>query len=385
MDRSKTQPTDGQLALARAIPEAAIAKAIAQTQLSADRYTDAARFEQERRALYERMPVALAPSALLPEPGMAATHDGFGRPLLLTRDSQGQARVFWNVCRHRGTRLVEASAPCRLPRLVCPYHAWSYGLDGALYSLPRAETFGALDRAAHGLAPIACQESGGIIWAQFSGEASAAFAALDRDIAADLGALGLGAHHLFARRTHPVAANWKLIMDAFLESYHVVRLHAKTIAPFFADGVTTGDRLGHHFRSAVARADYQPPASTCTISDLRQGVTFAYTLMPNAVLVASPDYINLMVLMPQAFGSTMVEDFMLIADKPADAKAQDHWQRSFDLLDGGVFAAEDFRAAALGQQGLSSGALANLTLGGLEAGVADFHATVDALLQSSSG
>ena len=368
------RPTEGQLTLAENIRDGEARRPVDTIgTVPASRYTDPEHFAKEKAVLFDKLPQVLAPSALLPEPGMVVPHDDTGRPLLITRDNEGEAHVFLNVCRHRGTRLVEGNDVQCAKRMVCPYHAWTYKLDGKLLALPRPETFPDLDKFEHSLVELPCLETGGLIW--FAPEESADFASAEA-ISTDFDAFGMGDLHLFRRKTHQVKGNWKLIMDAFLESYHVTRLHANTIGPFFKDGITSGDMVGPHMRSAVGRLEEMESVDLTDMEQMRRVITFAYQLFPATVIVPSPDYMNIMVLMPTAHNHTIVEDFMLIPEEPKTQKALDHWERSWNLLDGGVFASEDFRAAELGQQGLESGAIKELTLGTLESGIVRFDAIV---------
>jgi phenylpropionate dioxygenase-like ring-hydroxylating dioxygenase large terminal subunit len=343
------QPTKGQLNLARMLVERKPAALVGRATVKADTYVSPERFTAERECLFRRLPLPIAPSALLPQPGMAVAHAEYGLPLLITRDGKGEAHVLLNVCRHRGTQLVTSREPCQLASMVCPYHAWSYRLDGSLAGLPRAETFADFDKSMHGLVPMPSVEAGGIIWVGLDRENPPNFAEVTGELAADLDSFGLGDMHLYRRRTHEVAANWKLIVDAFQESYHIQRLHAKTIAPYFAESVNVQDHIGPHHRAAVGRVEFLQATDAADFDRLRRTITYTYTLFPATTVIVSPDYVNILVKYPQAPDRTLVEDFMLIPEPPANDKAEDHWRRSFELLDGGVFASEDFRAAALEQ------------------------------------
>ncbi len=371
------RPTDGQLALARLLADGGGASGRGVSHVAASAYTSPHVHAAEQARIFRKVPLVIAPSALLPQPGMAVPHDGFGQPLLITRDRNGEAHVFLNVCRHRGTRLVEGGEIVCQSRLVCPYHAWSYALDGKLVGLPRTDAFPGLDKREYGLKRLPTRESGGLIWFSFDEDADFSEA---EALAPDFAAFDLAGQHLFRRRTHDVRANWKQIMDAFLESYHVARLHAATIGPFFQDGVSTADTIGVHQRSAVGRAAELAACRSDDWPTLRSAITYTYQLFPGTVLIVSPDYMNLMTLMPQAEDRVLVEDFMLIPEPPATDKALAHWEKSWRLLDEGVFAAEDFRAAELCQTGLMSGALDRTTLGTLEGGIRTFHDAVAARL-----
>ncbi|HUG45406.1 MAG TPA: aromatic ring-hydroxylating dioxygenase subunit alpha [Sphingomicrobium sp.] len=375
--RSVPRPTPGQRALADALArgEAAIGSAV--IEIDASVYADPARFEAEQQRIFSTQPLPVAPSALLPQPNLAVAHDGLKVPLILSRGADRTIHVLANVCRHRGTRLIESDEVVRAKRIVCPYHAWTYSADGALVGLPRADCFPGLDPGDRPLLRFPVAEAGGVIWFARGEEADFGPA---QALAPDFDAFKMADHHLYERRTHHVAANWKQIIDAFLESYHVQRLHAATIADFFADGITAADMIGPHQRAAVGRADYLSAIDRDDWSQLRRAVTYTYFLFPSAVIVVSPDYINLLVVMPQSVGSALVEDFMLIPEPPENEEAETHWRKSWDLLDAGTFAGEDFRAAALCQRGIESGLLRKVTLGTLESGIADFHARVEALV-----
>jgi phenylpropionate dioxygenase-like ring-hydroxylating dioxygenase large terminal subunit len=371
------RPTPGQLALAEALARGESALGERVETLPARIYIDPDRYEEEQRKIFDHVPHLLAPSALLPEPRQAVAHDGYGTPLILTRDDDGRAHVFANVCRHRGTRLIDSHEVAPAKRIICPYHAWAYKPDGELTGMPRADCFPGFDKSTHGLREFPCLEVGGLIWwakddnADFSGAAA---------LGPDLDAFGLGDHYLYRRKTHDVAGNWKLFVDAFLESYHVQRLHANTIATFFTDGITAADMIGKHQRAVVGRESYLAEMDRDDWGQLRKGLTYTYQLFPASVIIVSPDYINLLVGMPQSVDRTLVEDFMLIPEKPTTNEAEAHWQRSWDLLDGGTFGAEDFHAAALCHKGLASGQIEEIVLGTLEAGIADFHRKLEAEL-----
>jgi phenylpropionate dioxygenase-like ring-hydroxylating dioxygenase large terminal subunit len=181
-----------------------------------------------------------------------------------------------------------------------------------------------------------------------------------------------------------IDCNWKLVQDAFLDGYHVTRLHKNTVGAFFLDAVAESDLVGDHIRSAVARNEIEEavdlPAEKL---DLRYHTTFSYTVFPNAVLIFHPDYTSIISLFPQSPDRTVFAHTMLTPQSPASEEERAHFHRSFELIDQGVFQAEDIFVSEGAQKGMRSGANSDLLFGGLEESAVWFHEIIERELGDS--
>lgn len=351
-------------------------------RLPISRYTSAERFEREREALFRPHPVILGAEGQLAEPGTCLTHDALGLPLLLVRDKRGELRAFLNVCRHRGTRLVDDEGVCRKNNLLCPYHHWMYALDGQLIRMPLAdEGFPELEWRRRGLVRLPLEVRHGLVWLLPDAKGS-----LDLDrhlggIGDELEALGLGRHRFFRQGVTRCRANWKLIVDAFSEAYHIHRLHKDTLGDFFADCQAVMDRVGRHLRGSVGRSAILEARDLAQVEgDAANYVTFTYYLFPNSILVFSPDYVTHLGFFPQSADETIVVDTMLVPHDLRSEEEAQHWGRSYDLISGQVFRQEDYRIAEQAQLGLGSGANEELVVGRVEKGIRIFHQILDEAL-----
>jgi phenylpropionate dioxygenase-like ring-hydroxylating dioxygenase large terminal subunit len=369
-----------QIAAIRKIPSHEDAKPFAiEARRPAAIFTDVARFTAEQDRVFRRLPVPVSLSALLPEPGSVLAHDGYGVPLLLTRHRDGQVRAFLNACQHKGAKLVESCEPQRAGRLVCPYHAWAYGLDGELVGVPREETFANLAKESRGLAALPTKEAGGLIWAHLDRNAAPAFDTIDAQLVQDFDALGLANAHVYGHKSFDLRANWKLVLEPFLEGYHVQRLHAQSIGDMFADVPNVIDYFGLHSRQISGKANYTPDLLDQPGLNIHSIVTHAYLGFPSTVVVTSPYYISVMIIMPTAVDRSRVDYFMLTRTPPDNPKAADLYAKSYELILK-VFGTEDFRAAEISHAGLESGALNDVVYCGLEAAIPRYYETLESLL-----
>jgi len=384
-ERPPRKPSASQLVAARSLPNNKEAVWPSFTEkLPASLYVDQARYDEEQQKLFMNVPLPLAPSAYLEEPDSFVCRDGFGQSVILTRDKQGKVHALVNSCRHRGSRVTDNDEPEHGRLMICPYHAWSYDLSGKLVGVPRREVFADLDKSQLGLVKLPCIEKGGVIWVKMNHMADDDFSDIPDELALDLDAFGLGDMHMFALRKHEIEGNWKLILDTFLEGYHVIRLHARTIGPMYEDTVVRVDRFGSHLRQTSARVGFTQDLleqNVESIDDLRRVVTYVYTLFPNAALIFSQDYCNLLIMQPKGVGKTIVHNFMLTNVNPQSEKLRKKWEKSLMMTNDLAFP-EDFAASAATYQGLLTGVVKELMIGGMEVGMQHFHDVLETRLKS---
>jgi phenylpropionate dioxygenase-like ring-hydroxylating dioxygenase large terminal subunit len=368
--------TEGQARLVDAMPELADCRFLQErVKIPASNYIDPERFQMELKAVWKSVPVLAAPAALLDQPKSFHQVAIAGMPVLLTRNKEGEVKAFANVCKHRGMKLCTSERTEHGPRIVCPYHAWTFDLDGKLIGVPRAEIFPGLDKADHGLLELPSRVAGGLIWVGLDPDSPPDFSTVDGELGDDLDALGLAETFCYDHATFPVKANWKLVMDSMLDSYHVTRLHKDSLAQFSADSENQIDRIGLHIRNAAHRSNFERKLVTRKHDELRWIMVFSYIGFPNGIIVVSPGYVSIGVVRPIAVDECAVDYYMLAPEKPTTEKAEKRLRRSIELMTE-VFANEDYWAAAMCHEGLASGTLKEVELGGMEVQIRMFQDAV---------
>lgn len=342
-------------------------------------FTSQERYDLEQAHIFKKRAIPLTISALIAEPGTAMGHESTGIPLIVSRDREGKAHVFLNACQHKGAKLLETCEVVKTGRMTCPYHAWTFGVDGKLIGVARAETFLNLDKSKRNLAELPSREQGGIIWVMLDRNAEPDFSSIVPELGEDLDALDIGTSHVYGRKSFDVKANWKLVLEPFLEGYHVQRLHASTVGPLYADVPNVVDKLGPTVRQISGKLNFTPQDLDVAGENIHKTVTTVYNIFPNCVVITSPWYISVMFLHPRAPDRTIVDYHNLTRVAPDNPKAEKLYKTSYDMvLD--VFGNEDYRAAEISHAGLATGALESVVYSGLEATVPIYYEILESFL-----
>jgi phenylpropionate dioxygenase-like ring-hydroxylating dioxygenase large terminal subunit len=343
-----------------------------------DNYRSKERLAAEVEIAFRRSPTPFCPSAALPDVGSYVAREATGTPLLAVRAHDGTVRAFRNACRHRGTQLATGSGCAKA--FVCPYHGWTYNLDGRLRGVPHEYGFPDLDKELHGLAPVHVAERFGLVFVT-QDEPCLTDHSLDQ-----LPELIAPEQRLFATRESEIAANWKIMLEGFLEGYHIRATHRETFYPYGFDNLNLVEVFGRNsrvtfpFRRIVKLAETPP-------EDRRvEGLlTYVYHLFPNVLVTVLSHHTNVIVLEPVALDRTKLITYTLTNRGSSTPELMQTVERDAEFVDQ-AGAAEDRAVIRAVQCGLGSGANSVFTFGLFESAIVHFHRSLDAILeQADSG
>lgn len=307
-------------------------------------YTSAAIYEIERRGWLAAQWYVIAHGCEIEQPGAYIVRELLGESILVVRDGQGGVRAFYNVCRHRGSRLCDNDG--QGDAFVCPYHAWSYHLDGSLRAAPALPED--IERSGLGLRPVNVRDIAGIILVSLRAQTSCLDPA-DRTLAPGLTWHGSPTARIAARRRYPTRGNWKLVLENFLECYHCIPAHReyshvmqhvdalgksspqaanrwrRAVDDWFATEAEPASPLGENrldptpelaacgaWRAPIGLGhltqsqDGRPVAPLMGRQSRYDGGVSSFVLMPFVYIAAPNDYIRLVQFLPTSVESTDV-------------------------------------------------------------------------------
>lgn len=340
-------------------------------------YRSEERMTAEVELAFRRSPTPFCPSAALPDVGCYVARDAAGTPLLAVRAQDGTVRAFRNACRHRGTQLAAGSGCAKA--FVCPYHGWTYTLEGRLRGVPDDYGFPDLDKELHGLVPVDVSERFGLVFVT-QDEPRLTDSSLDQ-----LPELIAPEQRLIGTKESEITANWKIMLEGFLEGYHIRSTHRETFYPYGFDNLNVVEVFGRNSRVTypfrrIAKLVETPPADR-RVEGL---LTYVYHLFPNVVVTVLSHHTNLIVLEPVALDMTKLITYRLTnRGSSSTPELRETVERDAEFVDQ-TGAAEDRAVVRSIQCGLGSGANSVFTFGLFESAIAHFHRSLDAILEQAT-
>ena len=276
--------------------------------LPARYYVDRECFAREIEALFRTMWVCAGRAEEVERPGQFVLRDLAGDSIIVTRAATGQLHAFHNVCRHRGTRLCTDATGVFPGSIQCPYHAWTYGLDGALIGAPHMDEVPHFDKADYPLHRVHADEWDGHVFLNLAAQPAPLLVQL-ADLPAKFVQWRMSELRLGRRIVYDVRANWKLIIQNYNECLHCPNLHpALNKLSHYLSGENEPLRPGY----MGGRMDLRPGVATLSIDGtcpraLLPGLSnedrrrvYYYAIFPNMLLSLHPDYMMVHTLWPVA-------------------------------------------------------------------------------------
>ena len=330
-----------------------------------ENYYSLERFNAEI-ALLRKLPIPYCPSAALPQNGSYIARNASKTPLLVVRGEDGEVRAFINACRHRGMQVANGSG-CKKKAFVCPYHAWTYSLEGKLKRIPGEDGFPDLNKDDHGLVEVSAIEKGGIVYVQQDGQIDINSLEKCLDYFTD-------DQEMFQQGEVTDKANWKLLTETLLEGYHIKSLHRDTFYPYGLDNINLVETFGpnsrviYPFKRIEKLRDLQPNERK-----IKGTVTAVYHLFPNASVSLLSKHSNLTIMEPIAPNQVKLVTYLMTnpQTKGSTANLEDARRDALFVNESGQD--EDREAARAIQETVTAPANTHLTFGYFEKAIVNFH------------
>jgi choline monooxygenase len=282
-------------------------------------YTDPRVFDLEQRTVFPHAWLPVCREQQLAAAGSFVTLTLAGEPLVIVRGADQQLRGFFNVCRHHAAAVVTSSEGVAA-QFRCPYHGWTYGLDGQLKGTPDFTGVCNFDRSANGLVPLEIDVWEGWVFARLDGKGPTLHEWLGADLVAAVGRLALDRYAWVARRSYTLACNWKVFVDNYLDGgYHVPHLHKglDSVLEYSDYTIENGER--HCLQSspitdAGARQD---------VAALRAGDrAYYYWIYPALMLNVYGDAMDTNIVVPRGIDRTEVIFDFFFTDTSGEARSR---------------------------------------------------------------
>ncbi len=348
-------------------------------RVPAPHYYDPEHWRLEMERVFKRLPLVLAFSIELAEPGAYKAMDAAGTPVLLTRGADRELRAFVNMRSHRGSIVVpEGSGNAR--RFSCPYHAWTYDSQGKLVGITDRKDFGELDTSCLGLTPLPVAERAGLIFAVLTPGAALDIDAFLCGYDEMLAQLGFEECHLVGRQSI-AGPNWKVAYDGYLDFYHLPILHRESFGKDIPNKALY-DAWGPHQRVSMPYPGYASrPEEEWEHEALISGV---WTIFPH-VSIASFDAGGKLYMVSQLFpgdtvGESVTVQHFLASSEPDEERMKLVAQQMEFLRH--VVTNEDYYTGLRIQRAAKTGAKSEFLFGRNEGGGQRFHRWLAALLEA---
>lgn len=314
-----------------------------------DGYRDADTYRRELDRIFQRRPFIVAHVAQFPASGHYLATDLFGIPVLLMRNGE-DIKGYVNLCRHRGTRLVDPGyGRAAADGFTCPWHGWRYDLSGGLCAIPDHQRgFPGLDLTQRGLLPLHTEIRHGFVWITVGAAGSTGVADYLGPLDQEFADHELDTYLYYNDTSRSGGFNWKLGIEAFLETYHFRWLHPAMKKYVLSPDLSLVDRMGEHVRliapkrSVLENRDLAPAERR-----VREHATLAYILFPSTVVFVEKRHVTVMSMRPTAPDACDVRFLNIVQEDTLTRR--DYWDENIGkFMDA---AAEDFGALEAAQSG----------------------------------